>query len=101
MHKHFGARQGLSDDAFDEIVFLDLDDLGEDVPWSIRYDSWAEDLNSHPFEWRILYDGTYRKQAETICRAMRRRGCLSVIRKKAKGAIMVLAAVWRFEDEGA
>jgi hypothetical protein len=99
MHQHFGPRKGLADDAFEEVEFGDFDE-DNDMPSKARYDSWAEELQKRPFEWRIVYEGWERWHADTIIRSMKRRGCLAVKRRLSNKKIVVLCSVWRFEDEG-
>jgi len=85
----------------EEVEFFDFNDDRKDVPSSLLYDLWAQHLHENPFEWRLLYEGTKKGRADTIALCMKNRGCFAVVRKGKDRYFRTLAAVWRFENEGA
>jgi len=85
----------------EEVEFFDFNDEREDVPSTLIYEVWADYLHENPFEWRIIYEGTKKGRADTVSSCMKNRGCLAVVRKGKDNLFRTLAAVWRFDDEGA
>lgn len=85
----------------DEVEFFDFNEERNDVPSALLYDVWAEYLHNNPFEWMVVYEGTKKGRADTISYCMKSRGCLAVVRKGKDRYFRTLAAVWRFDNEGA